>query len=257
MSRSRAPRRPGRPSVAGRYALGKRVQQDDFGAIWSGVDTLLRRSVVVREITTSAAPEADRAALDKRVLREARAIARIGHPGPVPLSDVVQENGRTYIVTERTKARTLLEVVEQDGPRSPREIAAMGAQLLGALQAAHRKGIVHHDVQPTNVLVSDRGAAKLTNFSVALLPEEPGVPPRDAVAARPYRPPEESRGTGEGDLWALGATLYFAAEGRPPALEEGAAPELRRAGPLAPAIQSLLAAVPGAAPDVATLRERL
>src|SRR4029453_3069805 len=230
MSRSGAPRRNNRPPVAGRYTLGRRMQQDEVGAIWHGVDTLLQRGVVVREIATDTAPEADRAALDKRILREARAIARIGHPGVVTLFDVVQEDGRTYIITERTKASTLLEVVEADGPRPARDCAAIGTQLLAALEVAHRKGIVHHDIQPANVLIGESGAAKLTNFSVALLPEDLGLPSRDDPGARPYRPPEESRGTAGGDLWALGATLHFAAEGDPPEDDAEGGPEFRRAG---------------------------
>src|SRR4029453_19393689 len=230
---------------------------DEVGAIWHGVDTLLQRGVVVREIATDAAPEADRAALDKRILREARATARIGHPGVVTLFDVVQEDGRTYIITERTKASTLLEVVEADGPRPARDCAAIGTQLLAALEVAHRKGIVHHDIQPANVLIGEGGAAKPTNFSVALLPEDLGLPSRDDPGARPYRPPEESRGTAEGDLWALGATLHFAAEGDPPEDDAEGGPEFRRAGPLGGVIRALLAASPGAAPGVAELREQL
>src|SRR6266536_5068716 len=144
MSRWRTNRRTPRRLVAGRYDLRSEQGHDAQGILWRGIDTLLRRDVVVKEITLGDdLPDAEREGFDRRVLREARAVARISHPGVATLFDVIQEHGHTFIVTERSAARTLAQVVESDGPLPPERVASLGHQLIGALQAAHRRGILH------------------------------------------------------------------------------------------------------------------
>jgi serine/threonine protein kinase len=216
------------------------------------VDTLLRRDVVVKEITVGDDLSADeREGFDRRVLREARAVARIAHPSVATLFDVVQEDGRTFVVTERVEARTLAEIVESDGPLAVERVAALGHQLVAALQAAHRRGIVHRRVGPDVIVLLPDGRVRLTDFGIALQADSP-------VTDQRFAPPPEVTGVdagAEADVWALGATLMYAVEGSPPT--DLAAGPLKRAGDLEPALRSLLVGSPHRRPTLGAIEEQL
>jgi eukaryotic-like serine/threonine-protein kinase len=170
---------------------------------------------------------------------------------------------------ELVDAPTLAELVRVEGPLAPERVAEIGAQLASALEAAHRVGIMHRDVKPDNVLVPPAGPAKLADFGVASLTGDPRLTTTGLVIGSPaYMAPEQTRGEPSGppvDMWALGATLYFAVEGQPP-FDKGAsmatlaavvneAPQpMRRAGPLAPLITALLAKDPEARPSGPTVQ---
>src|SRR4051794_18405981 len=110
MAKARPRQRPARRLIAGRYELRNRTGRDALGVIWSGIDVLLRRDVLVKEVTAgSQLPEDERAPYHRHVIREARAVARINHPGAVTLYDVIQENGRMFIVNERMGGRPLAD----------------------------------------------------------------------------------------------------------------------------------------------------
>src|ERR1700729_278590 len=207
--------------IAGRYRLQGPLGRGAMGIVWRGRDELLARDVAVKEgqITSHAAP-ADAESVYQRTLREARTAARLKLPGVVAVYDVVEEGGSPWIVMELVNARSLDRVISEDGPLPPLEAAELGASLIGALATAHAAGVLHRDVKPSNVLVTDDGKAVLTDFGIATFTEDPSRTLVGMVVGTPgFTAPERVRGDGAtpaSDLWSLGATLYAAVEGRGP-----------------------------------------
>jgi eukaryotic-like serine/threonine-protein kinase len=263
----------GREVVAGRYRLDDRLGRGGMGQVWRARDDLLGREVAVKEVTLPpGTPDAERDVLRARVLREARAAARVQHGGVVAVYDVVPEEGRTFIVMELVAGRSLAEIVEADGPVPPERAANLGLQVLSALEAAHAQGIVHRDVKPSNIMVLGDGRAKLADFGVASVRDEASLTMSGQVFGSPhYMAPEQALGEPSGppaDLWALGATLYFAVEGHPPFQREHPLATVNavvaddpsppaRAGPLEPAIRSMLAKDPASRPSIGRARSLL
>jgi eukaryotic-like serine/threonine-protein kinase len=259
--------------VADRYLLHARLGQGGMGVVWRAHDSVLGRSVAIKEVALPPTlPEAERRAAEARVMREARAAARLNHPGAVTVYDVIHDQGHTFVVMELVQAPTLAGLVQAEGPLSPGRVAEIGAQLVGALEAAHRAGIVHRDVKPGNVMVADDGGVKLADFGVASLQGDPQLTVTGLVIGSPaYMAPEQASGQPSGppaDLWALGATLFYAVEGAPPFDKGALVPTLaavvnedpqpmRRAGQLAPVIGALLAKDPVARPSAPELRDWL
>lgn len=259
--------------IAERYALHAPLGRGGMGTVWRGEDVLLRRRVAIKAVEfPTLVPEAERSHMQARALREARAAARMAHPGAVTVYDVRQEDGKAYIVMELFEAPTLEELVEREGPLDPRRAAEIGLQVAGALETAHREGIVHRDVKPGNVMVAPDGRVKLADFGIASLKDDPKITATGLVLGSPsYMAPEQAQGRVSGpavDLWALGATLYFAVEGVPAfdkgqaiptltaVIEEDPQP-MRRAGPLEPVISALLAKDPRDRPSDQELRTAL
>jgi eukaryotic-like serine/threonine-protein kinase len=250
---------PGRV-IAGRYRLLSMLGSGGMGTVWRAEDELLGRMVAVKEVAppTDATSDEGRT-LRERTLHEARTAARLAHQNVVTVYDVAEDGGRPWIVMELVDARSLRDIVEHTGPLTPRQAAEVGCQLLSALCAAHALGIVHRDVKPGNVLIDDDGRAVLADFGIARTLDSPTVTRSGVIVGSPaYTAPERARGERGGpasDLWALGATLYAAVEGRPPYQRAGALPTLmavvsenpdppRRAGILWPVISGLMAADP-------------
>src|SRR5919197_1726237 len=150
--------------IADRYALEAPIGQGGMGVVWRARDNLLGREVAIKEVRVPpTVPDSGRDSMRARVLREARAAARLNHPGAVTLYDVINEQGHAFIVMELINAPTLAQVVANEGPLEPRRAARIGAQVAAALAAAHQAGIVHRDVKPANVMVV-RDGARLTDF---------------------------------------------------------------------------------------------
>ncbi|MQA88235.1 MAG: protein kinase, partial [Streptosporangiales bacterium] len=207
--------------VGGRYRLEEPLGRGGMGIVWRGRDELLGRAVSVKEVLLPpglSAQEQD--VLYRRTLREARAAARLDHPNVVLVYDVVEENGRPWIVMELVRARSLGDVIREDGPLPPHQVAEIGQHVLAALRAAHGAGVLHRDVKPSNVLLADDGRVVLTDFGVAAVEGDATLTGSGTLLGSPaYIAPERARGaraTAASDLWALGATLYAAVEGRPP-----------------------------------------
>ena len=257
--------------LGGRYALVEVLGHGASGVVWRAHDQLLRRDVAVKEIRFPyLVGPAEGAAFRDAVLREARAAARLNHSGAVTVFDVVEEDDRMpLIVMELVDAPTLAELVEANGSLPPREVAAIGAELLDALDAGHAAGIVHRDVKPRNVMVAESGRVRLADFGVAAVLDDARLTSGNAVVGSPaYMSPEQVTGDHVGrpaDIWALGATLYYAVEGRPPYDKGSAIPTMtaivlepprpaRRAGPLGPLLEALLVKDPAARPTAAFLR---
>ncbi|WP_235487232.1 protein kinase, partial [Frankia sp. AvcI1] len=259
--------------LAGRYRLGRVLGSGGGGVVREGEDTLLRRRVAIKEVRRPAvASPAERAVLSERVLREARAAARLRHPGLVTVYDVLDTDDHTWIVMEYVDGTSLAELIRAAGRLPALEVARIGVSLAYALEAAHRGGVVHRDVKPGNVLVTNDGQARLTDFGIAVTEGDATLTEAGTLVGSPaYIAPERARGArvgAAGDVWGLGATLFTAVEGVPPFQGEGplailaAVVEDRRrpfqhSGPLRGILTELLDSDPARRPSLAEARGRL
>ncbi|AUI57428.1 serine/threonine-protein kinase [Amycolatopsis sp. BJA-103] len=246
--------------VAGRYALLGELGRGGMGIVWRAQDQVIGRQVAIKELKFPNAPE-DASVLTERMLREVRSAGRLNDPAVVTVFDVVTENSATYIVMELVEAPTLADLVRERGPLPAQQVALVGERVLSALRAAHAAGIVHRDVKPANIMVAPDGRVKLTDFGIAHAADDPRLTTSGMIVGSPaFMAPERVEGRDampESDLWSLGTTLFFAAEGIV-AFERSTtaatlhaimteAPYLTRVqGPLAAAILGLLVTKPEA-----------
>ena len=258
--------------IADRYELGEVLGRGGFGVVWRAHDRLLQRDVAIKEISfPPLLNDADRQDLRSKVLREARAAARLSHVGLVTVFDVVEVDDQPFIVMELVDAPTLAAVVECEGPLSEERAAAIGCKILDALAVAHAHGVIHRDIKPANVMLHSSGRVQLADFGIAIL-DDPKVTTSGQLAGSPsYMSPEQAQNLPASpatDLWGLGATLYYAVEGQPPFEKDGAIATLtsvvsddprpmRQARALAPLIGALLAKDPADRPAVEEVRGRL
>ncbi|WP_433416352.1 serine/threonine-protein kinase [Microtetraspora malaysiensis] len=257
-------RAPSGYQLAARYRLVEPVGRGGMGTVWRARDELLDREVAVKEVRLPLVLDEDlRAELCARTEREGRATAMVAHPSVITVFDVITEDDRPWIVMELLRAQSLEELVRRVGPLPPQRVAEIGRQVLGALRAVHAKGILHRDVKPSNVLVTDDRAV-LTDFGLAALEGDVSITQAGIVlGSAGYIAPERvlgAKASPAADLWSLGATLYTAVEGRGlhgrrtaaaalAALTSGAPIPMERAGPLAPVLRGLLQINPDARLD--------
>ncbi|MFS8200741.1 serine/threonine-protein kinase [Streptomyces sp. CWNU-52B] len=207
--------------LAGRYRLGGVLGRGGMGTVWRAQDETLGRTVAVKELRLpSRIDEDEKRRLITRTFREAKAIARIRNNGAVTVYDVVDEDNRPWIVMELIEGKSLAEVIREDGLLTPRRAAEVGLAILDVLRSAHREGILHRDVKPSNVLISEDGRVVLTDFGIAQVEGDPSITSTGMLVGAPsYISPERARGHKPGpaaDLWSLGGLLYAAVEGVPP-----------------------------------------
>jgi eukaryotic-like serine/threonine-protein kinase len=259
--------------VAGRYLLSDVLGRGGMGTVWLATDRVLERQVALKEVAFSVdLSDEERRILRERTMREARAAARLDHPCVTTVYDVLEEEGKAWLVMEHVSARSLQELLEERGPLPPPAVARIGLDVLDALEAAHKAGIVHRDVKPANVLVGRDGHAFLTDFGIAMTTGDSSLTTQGALIGSPsYMAPERAHGDEPQppvDLWSLGATLYAGAEGRPPfdrgepmatlmsVVSDHPAPMLR-AGPLEPVLRGLLVKDPAQRSTAAQTRRQL
>ncbi|MFE0201718.1 protein kinase [Streptomyces sp. NPDC058985] len=242
--------------LAGRYRLGDVLGRGGMGTVWRAEDETLGRTVAVKELRFPGnIDEEEKRRLITRTLREAKAIARIRDSGAVTVYDVVEEDDRPWIVMELVEGKSLAEAIREDGLLEPKRAAEVGLAVLDVLRSAHREGILHRDVKPSNVLISEDGRVVLTDFGIAQVEGDPSITSTGMLVGAPsYISPERARGHKPGpaaDLWSLGGLLYAAVEGTPP-YDKGSAiatltavmtenlEEPKNAGPLRDVIYGLL-----------------
>ncbi|MFJ9540378.1 serine/threonine-protein kinase [Streptomyces sp. NPDC101225] len=260
--------------LAGRYRLGRVLGRGGMGTVWRAEDETLGRTVAVKELRfPSNIDEDEKRRLITRTLREAKAIARIRNNSAVTVFDVVDEDDRPWIVMELVEGKSLAEVIREDGLLEPKRAAEVGLAVLDVLRSAHREGILHRDVKPSNVLLeSDTGRVVLTDFGIAQVEGDPSITSTGMLVGAPsYISPERARGHKPGpaaDLWSLGGLLYAAVEGLPP-YDKGSAiatltavmteplEEPKNAGPLKDVIYGLLTKDPAQRLDDAGARTML
>ncbi|WP_256968495.1 serine/threonine-protein kinase [Streptomyces sp. CS227] len=264
--------------IGGRFTLLGPLGSGGMGTVWRARDEVLHREVALKEVRPPdpalTGPEAA-ATLRERVLREARALARLSHPHVVTIHQIVDAGPETHpwIVMELVPGESLADRLQR-GPLLPQEAAALGRQILAALRSAHAAGIHHRDVKPANILLRTDPAvpgppsAVLTDFGIAALQGSTALTATgDLIGSPEYIAPERVRGRDDhpaSDLWSLGLVLYVAVEGHSPlrrattlatlaaVLDEPVPPPVR-SGPLAGVLGALLVRDPEARPDAATL----
>ncbi|MFF3845173.1 serine/threonine-protein kinase [Streptomyces sp. NPDC002328] len=208
--------------IAGRYRLETRLGRGGMGVVWRATDRLLGRRVAVKELVQDdALSEQEARGRRDRTLREARAVAQLSHPHIIVVHDVVVEDERPYIVMELIDGGSLADRIAESGPVEAREAARIGADLLGALRAAHAAGVLHRDIKPANVLIeSGTGRAVLTDFGIAQVAGATTLTETGSFVGSPeYTAPERMSGERTGpasDLWSLGALLCTALSGESP-----------------------------------------
>ncbi|MEA2393052.1 MAG: eukaryotic-like serine/threonine-protein kinase [Solirubrobacteraceae bacterium] len=229
--------------VLDRYRLVRRLGAGGFGVVWLAEDERLGRAVAVKRIVMHHAGVAARAE------REARAAARLAHPGIVALYESGRDADAVYLVSELVRGRTLADLMDA-GELSDRDVLRVGAGLCDALAHAHSRGVIHRDVKPGNVIVPDgwtgeghAGVAKLTDFGIArMLGDDALTATGDVVGTLAYMAPEQAEGAevgAEADLYALALVLYEALSGVNPVRGRGAAATARRVGARLPALGRL------------------
>lgn len=243
--------------VGGRYRLMSKLGYGGFGRVWKARDEFLDVDVAIKEVwlplTASDSEQSERLA---RAAREARNAARLrDHPNIVAVHDVVIEDGAPWTVMRLVDGHSLAERLDADGPLPWDDTERIAAALLKALSAAHAAGIVHRDVKPANVMLTDAGEVLLTDFGIALRQADTALTaPGSFIGSLEYIAPERARGTdglAASDLFSLGVALYQAVEGVSPfrrgtdtgtltAVLFDEPPPPRRAGPLTPLIARLL-----------------
>ncbi|MBL1081439.1 serine/threonine protein kinase [Streptomyces actinomycinicus] len=259
--------------IAGRYRLADSIGSGGMGRVWRAHDEVLHRTVAIKELTAALyVSDSDQAVLLARTRAEARAAARINHSAVVTVHDVLEHDGRPWIVMELVEGSSLADAVKERGRVEPAEAARIGLWVLRALRAAHSAGVLHRDVKPGNVLLGSDGRVLLTDFGIAQIEGDTTITRTgEVVGSVDYLAPERVRGHDPGpssDLWALGATLYTAVEGRSPfrrtsplstmqAVVEEDADEPRHAGPLGPVIAALLRKDPAQRPGAEEAEQML
>ncbi|GAB3701097.1 serine/threonine-protein kinase [Nocardiopsis oceani] len=242
-----------------RYQLLTEIGRGGMGRVWRAHDIQLNRTVAIKEILLGPGlGEEERARAADRARREAQATAMGQHPNIVTVHDIVEDDGRPWLVMELLSGTSLYNLVAEQGPRRPDQAASLGLDLLSALDTAHHSGITHRDVKPENVMVTETGRVVLTDFGIATIADTTGTTQTAGVVGSPaYLAPERlatSPATPASDLWSLGATLYHAATGTSPFHRPGipatlhaittAEPDQTLPGPLGEAVRGLLAKNP-------------
>jgi tetratricopeptide (TPR) repeat protein len=240
----------------GPYQILEKLGAGGMGEVFLGHDPRLERRVALKCLTSegSASPDGY-----TRVLREARAVARLTHPHIAGVYDVLEQEGRTFIVMEYVEGISLAAHLAS-GPLPPDEVRSIGRQLASALAAAHAQGVIHRDLKPSNIQVMRDGSIKVLDFGVARLTPSlktsvdttMGEGSLHSLGGNPgtpiYMAPEQLRGQvadARSDLYSAGVILFQMATGRRPYLETTAvnlalaisadpAPSARAINPLVP-----------------------
>jgi Tol biopolymer transport system component len=210
----------------GPYEILAPLGAGGMGEVYRAWDPRLRRAVAIKILSASGTPPPERLA---RFDQEARATGALSHPNVLAVFDVGADAGVPFVVTELLEGHTLRELL-RGGPLPPRKAADYAAQIARGLAAAHGRGIIHRDVKPENLFVTDAGLVKLLDFGVAKLfdvPEEAadfagseattGTEPQTQVGTAGYTSPEQARGERvdhRSDIFSLGAVLYEMVAGR-------------------------------------------
>jgi len=219
--------------LKGRYRLSHQLGAGGMGNVWLAEDEWLQRTVALKQLVQHAAGE-DLDERRARVLREARAMARVRHPAIVSIIDIFFDGRDPWIVMEYISGRSLATIIKSANrtgrPLDEQVIGAMGLPVLGGLSAAHRVGVMHRDVKPANILVADDESIFLVDFGIAKITGDVSLTStRTVMGTAEFLAPERIRGEEAGpaaDLWSLGVTLFCALEGYSPFLRnEGSCPE--------------------------------
>jgi serine/threonine protein kinase len=218
-----------------RYSIQKVLGQGGFGITYLAYDQKLEQEVCIKELFVSGNSTRGAnmtvqsqgnsafsfAEFVDRFVQEAKQLARFQHPNIVRVIDIFQENDTAYTVMEFVNGETLKERVQRTGALEEKEAMLLINQLLGAVEVIHAKGMLHRDIKPENILISPEGRIVLIDFGSAREFAEDKASHQTVLITSGYAPPEQySEHAKRGpftDIYALGATLYYALTGQKPA----------------------------------------
>lgn len=260
--------------VADRYRLVAMLGAGGMGIVWHAWDERLHRDVALKMLRTQ--PEltdAERQMATDRAMREARITAGLHHPHAVTVFDVVEHDGQPCIVMQLIQSTPLSALLREHGTLTPSETARIGAQVSSALAAAHKLRIVHRDVKPGNILITEDSSAMISDFGISHALGDASITATGMMHGTPaYLAPEVARGlptSFASDVFSLGSTLYTMLEGKPPfgsdknaiallhKVAGGEYPPPEHAGALAPLLREMLDANPKQRPDMASVAQSL
>ena len=260
--------------VADRYRLVNLIGSGGMGVVWHAWDERLHRAVALKTLRTQPdLSDREREVATDRAMREARITAGLHHPHAVTVFDVVEYEGQPCIVMQLVESTPLSVLLRERGTLTPRETARIGAQVGSALAAAHKLRIVHRDVKPGNILITEDGSAMISDFGISHALGDTTITATGMVHGTPaYLAPEVAQGRPSSfasDVFSLGSSMYTMLEGTPPfgadsnplallhRVARGEFPPPQRAGALEPLLQSMLAADPKRRPSMKTVAARL
>ena len=260
--------------VADRYRLVKMLGAGGMGIVWHAWDERLQRPVALKMLRTQPElTERERELATDRAMREARITAGLHHPHAVTVFDVIEHEGQPCIVMQLIESTPLSDLLREHGTLTSSEAARIGAQVSSALAAAHKMRIVHRDVKPGNILITEDGSAMISDFGISHALGDATITATGMIHGTPaYLAPEVARGlptSFASDVFSLGSTLYAALEGEPPfgsdrnaiallhKVARGGYPPPKHAGPLAPLLRTMLSAQPKRRPTMASVAQSL
>ncbi|HVM12491.1 MAG TPA: protein kinase, partial [Actinomycetota bacterium] len=200
-----------------RYELGPVVGRGGMATVYRARDRVLHREVAVKVLQPQLARDQE---FIERFRREARAAAGLSHPNIVGVHDHGSDGSDHFIVMEFVEGRTLAEVLDEEGALETGRAIAIATDVAAALSAAHERGLVHRDVKPANILLTDRGRVMVTDFGIARAATSQGLTMTGTVlGTASYLSPEQARGEPvdeRSDVYSLGCVLYEMLTGEPP-----------------------------------------
>lgn len=203
--------------LSGRYEVLKRVGSGGMADVYMAKDHKLNRNVAVKVLKSEYVEDEK---FLKKFETEAQAVARLSHPNIVNIYDVGMEDGINYIVMELAEGITLKEYIRKKGYLSPKETAEISTQIASAISHAHKNHIIHRDIKPQNILVSDTGIIKVTDFGIAKATSSNTVTSTaTAMGSVHYISPEQAKGRfcdEKSDIYSLGITMYEMVTGHVP-----------------------------------------
>lgn len=203
--------------LSGRYEVLKRVGSGGMADVYMAKDHKLNRNVAVKVLKSEYVEDEK---FLKKFETEAQAVARLSHPNIVNIYDVGMEDGINYIVMELAEGITLKEYIRKKGYLSPKETVEISTQIASAISHAHKNHIIHRDIKPQNILVSDTGVIKVTDFGIAKATSSNTVTSTaTAMGSVHYISPEQAKGRfcdEKSDIYSLGITMYEMVTGHVP-----------------------------------------
>jgi serine/threonine-protein kinase len=200
-----------------RYRLLTCIGSGGMAVVYKGLDMLLERRVAVKVLRQRFASDPE---FLERFQREARAAANLDHPNIVTVFDVGKDDGHHYIVMEYVDGQDLKSIIRQKGHLSVAEALDITAQVAAGVGHAHKAGVIHRDIKPQNVLITQAGRAKVVDFGIARALSESGLTDSDTVWGSPiYFAPEQAAGdppTPASDVYSIGVMMYEMLAGSPP-----------------------------------------
>ncbi|WP_370968824.1 protein kinase [Amycolatopsis sp. cg9] len=259
--------------IRDRYRLLEPIGGGAMGTVWRAQDEKLDRTVAIKELLLPHDHDEHRTEEAKnRAMREARIAARLQHSHAITVFAVLEEEDRPWLIMEYLPSKSFAVLIREE-PTTVDDAIRVGAQISSALAGAHRVGVVHRDVKPANILVSEDGTAKITDFGISRAIGDVKLTATGEIAGTPaYLAPEVARGEDASfaaDVFSLGATLYAAVEGKPPygtadnpiaLLYKASSGEIEppeKAGRLTPLLLRMLASEPAERPSMDEVEREL